>query len=419
MRFLFLITLTCVIQSVCVSATITVPGDYATIQGAINIASNNDVIVVGPATYYENIDFLGKAIEVRSSDGPADTIIDGGQNDSVVKFQTAEGAASILDGFTITNGSGHVAGSWAYGGGIYCQKSAPTIQNNIITNNSVLSASDGYGGGVYFYSHSYYYTLTLTNNIITNNDADQGGGVYNYSGDMEITNNTIADNYAPDGGGLRLRSASTDIVNCIVWDNTASHISLAGLSLQGGSVFATYSDIQEGDGQSWFGTGCIESDPDFAGSGNYHLTSSSPCIDTGDNTAANLLATDFEGDARIMDGDSTPGAVVDMGADEVDSPTLITLVSFHTKTVGNKAWIHWETASEMHNAGFHLWRCGIRGKFHRITKLLIPAKGGPTWGANYRFVDPSAKPGRTYSYILEDVDYSGKSAFHRPITVTL
>ena len=51
-------------------ATIKVPDDYATIQQAIEAAADGDTILVGPDTYNEGIDFLGKKITVRSEAGP-------------------------------------------------------------------------------------------------------------------------------------------------------------------------------------------------------------------------------------------------------------------------------------------------------------------------------------------------------------
>ena len=96
-------------------------GDYFSIREAIEdpIVIDGDEIIVGPGTYVENIDFLGKAITVRSGDitdpanltpFPGETVIDGGGAGSVVMFQSGEGADSVLQGFTITNGSANWGG---------------------------------------------------------------------------------------------------------------------------------------------------------------------------------------------------------------------------------------------------------------------------------------------------------------------
>ena len=90
-----------------------VPDDYLTIQEAINASAHGDTIIVSPGTYVENIDFLGKAIVLKSESGPEVTIIDGNSNGTVVMFQTMEGPGSVLEGFNITNGFA------VDGGGIY------------------------------------------------------------------------------------------------------------------------------------------------------------------------------------------------------------------------------------------------------------------------------------------------------------
>ena len=69
----------------CSAAIINVPGDFGTIQAAIADPGTvaGDEVVVAPGTYFETINFLGKAITVRSTD-PDDagvvlnTIINGG-----------------------------------------------------------------------------------------------------------------------------------------------------------------------------------------------------------------------------------------------------------------------------------------------------------------------------------------------------
>ncbi len=79
---------------------------YCSIQTAIDNAVDTDEIVVAPGTYFETIDFLGNAIALRSSDGPDVTIIDAQQTGTVVTCNSGEGPGTVLEGFTITGGSG-------------------------------------------------------------------------------------------------------------------------------------------------------------------------------------------------------------------------------------------------------------------------------------------------------------------------
>jgi hypothetical protein len=61
---------------------------------------------------------------------------------------------------------------------------------------------------------------------------------------------------------------------------------------------------------------------------DFHLQAGSPCRETGDNSAAGLLATDFEGDPRVFDADENGTATVDMGADEWLPPPDIDVSPF-------------------------------------------------------------------------------------------
>jgi len=69
--------------------------------------------------------------------------------------------------------------------------------------------------------------------------------------------------------------------------------------------------VQPGCVLNW-GAGMIDADPAFVylTRSDFHLSTPSPCIDAGDNTAPGLPNSDCEGDPRIAAG------VVDMGADE-------------------------------------------------------------------------------------------------------
>src|SRR2546428_9154943 len=71
------------------AATINVPAGQPTIQAAINAASNGDTVLVAPGTYYENINFMGKAITVTSAGGPSVTTINGGDLNKSVVFPSS------------------------------------------------------------------------------------------------------------------------------------------------------------------------------------------------------------------------------------------------------------------------------------------------------------------------------------------
>ena len=91
-----------------------VPDEFSSIQEAINAASASDTIIVSNGIYFENIDFLGKAIKVTSRylvDNDSliigSTIIDAQEFGSVATFSSGENQESILQGFTLRNGIGN------------------------------------------------------------------------------------------------------------------------------------------------------------------------------------------------------------------------------------------------------------------------------------------------------------------------
>ena len=49
--------------------SIAVPAEVKTIQEAIDLAQGDDIVLVSPGNYNEVIDFKGKAITLKSTDG--------------------------------------------------------------------------------------------------------------------------------------------------------------------------------------------------------------------------------------------------------------------------------------------------------------------------------------------------------------
>ena len=340
---------------------------FDAIQEAIDAAWDSDTVIVLDGTYTgtgnRDIDFKGRAITVRSENGPETCIIDcqatRAEPHRGFKFHSGEDEMSVLDGLTITGG--YILGT--NGGAIRCDGSSPTITNNIITHtvaeegggiacmsgssptiaqNRISDNWTSDGGGGIECCHS---SPRIINNIITNN-YDGGiyirnsgsptvagnlivgntgqGGIYLYWGDVAatITDNTIVGN----SGGILSWAAHATITNCILWDNSDD---LGGCS-------ATYSCIQDDDQ----GEGNIHSNPLFVDPNNddYHLLPGSPCIDAGDpDYIAEPNETDLDGKPRVI------GGRIDMGAYEY-SPTIPAEARILPRTINLTSKGKWITA---------------------------------------------------------------------------
>jgi C1A family cysteine protease len=103
------------------------------------------------------------------------------------------------------------------------------------------------------------------------------------------------------------------------------------------------------------------------------------------------------------------------------TPTAVELGRFEATPQGAAILLEWETASEVDNLGFHLYRAGSpHGPRTRLNDGLIPGQmpGSPI-GATYTWQDQQVRPGITYYYWLEDVDIYGDATQHGPVDARL
>ena len=225
------------ILSLCVSleaAELRIPGSFSTIQEAIDAATKGDIIIVANGTYSgdgnRDLDFGGKAITVRSAKGAAKCTINCGGTDTEPHrgfiFENGEGANSVVDGFTITNGYVSATYPDGAGGAIFIDGAGPTIQNCVINGNTTQGDYSS-GGGIVCYDGD----PIIRNCTITHNQSDAyGGGIFCERADAVIencviTHNTVTGDYGnySNGGGIACWAASPAVTDCSIQDNVARY----------------------------------------------------------------------------------------------------------------------------------------------------------------------------------------------------
>jgi hypothetical protein len=160
-----------------------------TIQAGLNAASDFDTVLVGPATYVENLVWPStQGVKLLPDSGPSVTVIDGNMSGSVVLFDVPVDTFTQMSGFTIWNGSGTQIGDLTYGGGVLCigPDCGPKIQWNTIRQNT----ADRGGGACFLTSNALF-----LRNTVDSNDAAVGDGIFcDVQAEPTLLWNNIEDN---------------------------------------------------------------------------------------------------------------------------------------------------------------------------------------------------------------------------------
>ena len=187
------------------SLTIAVPGDYSSIQEAINNANVGDTILVEAGTYYENV-VVNKSVSLIGEDKYS-TIIDGNSSGSAVCVVVDH---VTVKGFTVQNGRGNMA--IGLGDGVCVCSNGNNISDNIVINDAycgirLISTSNNIVTGNYVASNNVGIELSGSDhNTITGNNASSNTyGVRISSGG----NNQVWSMDADGSGQTRLSSEAS------------------------------------------------------------------------------------------------------------------------------------------------------------------------------------------------------------------
>jgi len=351
------------------------------IQQAVNAASTGDLVLVTNGLYktggavvsgsLTNRVAVTKALVLQSVNGPAVTIIEGNQVPG--NYGDGDGAVrcvfladnAVLIGFTLTNGATRTSGEFNLeqcGAGLWCSPGA-VASNCVLVGNSAWN----FGGAAFHgtlnncsiisnlaYRGGAAISATLNNCLIVSNWAERLGGAVS---DCSLSNCKLTGNSGWNGGGGWYSTFN----NCILSGNSAgtgggghgctfNNCTLTGNSAVnsgGGALNSTVNNsiVYNNNGGNYDssctfsyscttpapgGTANTASEPLFvnAGTGDLHLQSNSPCINTGTNVYASAT-NDFDANARIVDN------VVDMGAYEFQAavPFIVSIEANGTNTV--------------------------------------------------------------------------------------
>ena len=331
-----------------------------TIQSAVDNSLPGDTIIVADGVYAPV--FTGdKAVTIRSLNGKAASIIDGGGSNRCVTLGSSSfHTKTVLSDFTLRNGTAESGGGSCYG----------TLNNCIHIDNSARFGGGSYGG-------------ILNNCLLTGNSATSGGG----SSASTLNNCTLAGNSADQAGG----SYNCTLNNCIVWYNLNEPEIYYSKSRNScvKQIFPGYYDHG----------GNIFSDPLFVDAVNsdFRLQPASPCINAGTNELV-AGSVDLDGNPRIYNGRVEMGAYEFMMTQNTSVPVPFSWLDlFYPGLTDINAYE--STASSTGANSRHVWESYIAG--------LNPTNPSSQFTANISISNahhlitwaPDLRPGRIYTVL--------------------
>ena len=295
---------------------LTVPGDFDTIQDALNAAATGDMVVVAAGDYTENLTLHGTGVTLKGA-GPGKSILRGH-----VRFFGADG--STVTGFTITSEG---APGYSPDIGVYVDAEFFKVTNNIVEGFSsgigVESTEEGEISGNLVRNNNvgielFEASLVFISNNVASNNSHAGIILFAFSNGVDIVHNTVVGNgfasdYEEGGAGIVVGPFNHEKVqNNIVVSNRGGMNSMEEANSKNRNNLI-WGNLDNYVGDAAVGADDLSLDPMFVAPGNkdYRLQNGSPAADAGILWAA--IVTDFDGNPRLV------GEAPDLGAFELQA----------------------------------------------------------------------------------------------------
>src|SRR5262249_41163221 len=163
----------------------------------------------------------------------------------------------------------------------------------------------------------------------------------------------------------------------------------------------------------------------LADSGSTNITGITPrtfTVQVAASTKFFIIVSEFFADA-VTPGGCGCSYSLDVSATSCSNPTAATFQSVTATAYAGRVLVQWQTGLEVDNLGFNIYR-EQGGTPTRVNPQLIAGSAllvgrGTTLqaGGSYAWVDASPSGTENAQYWLEDIDLSGKSTWHGPVSV--
>ncbi|TMA58756.1 MAG: hypothetical protein E6J75_04665 [Deltaproteobacteria bacterium] len=201
------------------AVNVTVPGDFNTIQAAIDGAPDGAIVQVAPGHYAESLrlEGIGRSLTLRGNPAdPAQVVVDaGGAAVSTVMVDDCGGDV-VLEGLTITGGTG-IDG---YGGGLYMRNSDAVFRNCVFRGNA--GRMDG-GGAFILTSGGFFKDCTFQQNTAVRFGGGMAlnlGATTIFDGCAFVENESgTGDPILGWGGGIESNDSSPTLIGCTIARN--------------------------------------------------------------------------------------------------------------------------------------------------------------------------------------------------------